>query len=238
MPTPDNPSPPVAVKMLYVKLIFLTDKEEHEKSPVFKQTLRRSGQEFAVYDSAIYYQFTQFGENRPDDHEWKFTSSEGFVDGIQWHPFAPQPYLADPARRTIEKGIEGYLRPTPDTLVVVSHFYNGFQRGHGEWAGVRAANDTGLLRIVLDFSSVMTAPDKELFIEEPRAFVRDALATDAATAETPINLEFSDGRTFSACQRDVRKKDVLKLSYRLNWNALVSWRATDRETTFTPNVIL
>lgn len=229
MPKVGGTDKPVAVKLLYIKMIFLVDQKKHKGNPVFKRALRRSGDEFPVYDSSVFYQFTHFGRNKPDDHEWAFTSSRGQVDAFQWHPFDRSTAHADPAKTTDPQRVEGFLDRTPETLVVLSHNYNGFQRVDGEWCGVRAANDTGLLRLVFDLSSVMTAPGKELFVKHPRAYWVHERRKDPADSsqklKTPLEFEFDDGRVFSVSQTSVPKKDILEIRYKMNWDSLVLWKA-------------
>lgn len=236
--TPVNePARSIVAKVLYIKMIFLTDQEKYGEHPVFNRKLRRSGEEFPVYDSSIFYQFIQFAPERPTDHEWRFSSSQGYVDALQLHPFDSSTFHADPAKRTIQRMTEGYLRPTPDTLLVVCHNYNGFQRGEGEWAGVRAPNDTALLRLVLDFSSVMTAEDEELFSSHPVAHWVHELERDPEKQKTPLEFEYDDGRVLSVSQKDVLKKDVLEVRYKLNWDALVNWQAYHENKAFVPEIL-
>jgi hypothetical protein len=236
--TPSNDSSaPIVVKALYIKLIFLIDREKHQDNPVFTRQLRRSGEEFPIYDSSIFYQFTQFAPNKPPDHEWRFTSSRGQVDALQLHPFDLGTFHADPAKRTIQKSVEGYLRPTPDSLLVVCHNYNGFQREDGEWAGVRAANDTGILRLAIDFSSVMTVVGKEIFFEHPSAYWVHELERDPEKRETPLEFEYDDGRIFSVSQTDVPKKDVIAIRYKTNWDSLVIWGAYHENKRFIPRML-
>lgn len=233
---------PITVKLLYIKLIFLVDREKHEGNPVFRRRLRRSGEEFPVYDAAIFYQFTQFGRNKPPDHDWRFTSTWGQVDALQIHPFDITTADADPAKRTIHKSVEGYLKPTPDSLLVVCHYYNGFQKEDGEWAGVRAANDTGILRLVIDFSSVMTATDKELFSEPLSANWVHELSRDPNDSkkklETPLEFEYNDGRVFSVAQTHVPKKDVILIRYKMNWDSLVNWQGYYENEKFVPKMLI
>lgn len=237
----DNPKLPIAVKMLYIKMIFLIDRRKHENNPVFKRKLRRSDEEFPIYDSSIFYQFTQFASNKPPKHNWEFTSSRGQVDALQLHPFNPTTDHADPAKRTIHKSVKGYLRPTPDSLVVVCHNYNGFQREDGEWAGVRASNDTSLLRLVVDFSSVMTAKGKELFLELPSAYWRHELEQDpndiSKKLETPLVFEYNDGRVFSVSQTDVPQEDIIAIRYKMNWESLVNWQGYYGNKKFIPYML-
>lgn len=238
----DDFDAPVAVKLLYIKLLFLTDMSKYEKNPVFTRQVRRSGEEFPIYDASIFYQFTHFGENKPRDHEWEFTSSRGQVDALQVLPFDPTISDPDPAKRTIHQSAKGYLRPTPDTLLVVCHNYNGFQKGDGEWAGVRAANDTKVLRLVVDFSSVMTGEDKKLFVEPPRAYWTHELQKDPndpeRNLETPVDFEYCHGGVFSVSQRDVLKKDTLTIRYRMAWDNLVYWQAYHNQREWIPNSII
>ena len=241
VPTDDSDVPIVA-KVLYIKLIFLVDKEKHEGNPVFTRKLRRSGEGFPVYDTSIFYQFTQFAVNKPADHEWRFTSSRGQVDALQIHPFDPFTSDPDPAKKTIHSSVEGYLSPTPDSLLVICHNYNGFQKGDGEWAGVRAANHTGLLRLVVDFSSVMTVPGKELFLELPSAYwVHEAQRNPndrSKKLEEPLQFEYNDSRVFSVAQGDVPKKDVLLIRYKMDWDALVLWHAYHKKKKFIPDMLI
>lgn len=232
---------PIVVKLLYIKLIFLIDREKHKDNPVFRRQLRRSGEEFPVYDASIFYQFTQFASNKPPDHEWRFTSSRGQVDALQLHPFDSTTAVSDPAKRTIHKSVEGYLKPTPDSLLVVCHNYNGFQREDGEWAGVRAANDTGLLRLVIDFSSVMTVTGNELFSELPSSYWVHELQRDPNNSskklKTPLEFEYNDGRVFSVAQTDVPKKDVILIRYKMNWDCLVNWQGYYENEKFIPKML-
>lgn len=73
MPDVPDPTKPVALKILYIKMVFLVDKKKHEGNPVFTRKLRRSGEEFPIYDSSIFYQFTQFGPNKPAHHKWEIS---------------------------------------------------------------------------------------------------------------------------------------------------------------------
>jgi len=242
MPEVNGTDTPVALKLLYIKLIALVDEEKNKGTPLFTRRLRRSGESFPIYDTAMFYQFTQFSSSPPTDHEWKFTSSRGQVDAIQLYPFDPATSDPDPAKRTIHKSVEGYLRPTPDSLIVVCHYYNGFQKGDGEWAGVRAANDSGQLRLVVDFSSVMTVEDNDLFTERPSAYWAQESKRDPADStkrlETPIEFEFNDGRVFSVSQKNVKKRDVLLIRYKLNWDSLLTWKAYQHNTLFEAEMII
>ena len=224
--------------MLYIKIVFLIDREKHEKNPVFERKLRRSEEGFPVYDSSIFFQFTQFSPEKPREHRWRFTSTEGQVDAMQLHPFNLTTAHADPAKRTMADSVEGILRPTPDSLVVVCHNYNGFQRERGEWAGVRAANFTKCLRLVIDFSSVMTITGEELFSELPSAYWVHELEQDpndtSKLLETPLTFEYNDGRVFSVSQTDVPTMDIIKIKYKMNWESLVNWQGYYENKKFKP----
>lgn len=240
-----NPETPVVAKNLYINLIFLIDKEKHRGKPVFKRKLRRSGEEFPIYDAALYYQFTQFSSHKPPYHEWKFTSSEGQVDALQLHPFDPTVSDPDPAKKTIHKSVEGYLRPTPETLLVVCHYYNAFQKNKGEWAGMRASNDTKLLRLVVDFSSIMTTEGADLFLEAPIAYWRHRTHIDpqaghrsSKVEDTPLEFDFTDGRVFSASKTNVLKNEAIVLKYKMNWDGLLTWQAYSRNKKFTPTMLI
>lgn len=233
---------PIALKLLYIKLISLIDREANKDRPLFKRKLRRSAEEFPVYDSSLFYQFTQFGAERPTDHEWKFTSSRGQVDALQIHPFDPSTSDPDPAKRTIHKSVGGYLRPTPDTLLVTCHYYNAFQKKDGEWAGIRAANDTGLLRLVVDFSSVMTIGNEALFLEQPSVYWAHELERDPndpnERLKTKLDFEFDDSKVFSVSQKSVLKRDVIFIKYKMNWDSLFRWEAYHDDERYIPEMLL
>ena len=232
----------IDVKILYIKMIFLIDQKKHKDNPVFNRKLRRSNEEFPIYDASIFLQFTQFTPNKPPDHEWRFTSSRGQVDALQLHPWDITTARADPAERTINRSVEGYLRPTPDSLLVVCHNYNGFQREDGEWAGVRAANDTKLLRLVVDFSSVMTVATEELFTELPSAYWVHELQQDpndsSKRLETPLIFEYNNGRVFSVSQTDIPKRDVILMRYKMNWESLINWQGYYKNEKFIPKMLI
>lgn len=221
----------ILAKILYIKLLFLVDKEKHK--PVFKRTLRRSGEEFPIYDSSIFYQSTQFGPNKAKYHDWKFTSSRGQVDAMQIHPLSLDTFSADPAKKTIHGSVEGSLKlDDTDNLLVVCHNYNGFQREDGEWAGVRAANDTDLLRLIVDFSSVTTIPNTELFLTKPVAYHREFFEKK----ETEIPIEFKDDKIFFISKENVPARDVILIKYEMNWDALATLHSFDDDTQYVPEV--
>lgn len=223
---------PVATKLLHIKFIFITDSTAAGAKPAYRRKLRRSGEEFDVYDSSIFYQYTQFSaDHRPRDYQWEFTSSHGEVDALQLQPFMPSTFDPDPARRSMHASVEGYLRPTPDSLLVVCHNYNGFQKPDGEWAGIRASDDTELLRLIVDFSSIMVEENARLFVEEPAAYwVHLAVNAKGHTVEQneKLDFEFAENSVYSVARRQVEKKDVLKIIYKLNWDALINWQGYTR----------
>jgi len=224
----------ITAKILYIKLLFIVDKEKNK--PVFKRMLRRSGEEFPIYDSSVFYQFTQFGPNKPDVHEWKFTSSKGQVEAMQIYPFDSATFLADPAKRKIHNLADGATKlDNINSLLVVCHNYNGFQKGEdGEWAGVRAANTTDLLRLIVDFSSVTTIPNEKLFLTEPKAYHEEYFKKTT----TEIPSDFNDGKIIVISKKNVAVRDVIKIEYKMNWNGLATLHSFDQENEYVPKDIV
>jgi len=210
----------IAAKILYIKILFIIDRKKFKGNPVFIRKLRRSGEEFPVYDQATFFQFTKFGALKEDIAEWKFTSAGGEVDALQIFPFEHKDFFADPAKTNINKMVEGAIKlKDNDNLLVICQYYNGFQGETGSWAGVRADKNTDLLRLIVDFSSVMTADvDKELFVESPTAYWNQYFEKK----KSPIEFEFNDGRVFSISQKNVSQKDVIMIKYKMNWDNLIT----------------
>lgn len=225
---------PIIVKLLHIKFIFITDSTKKDAKPIYRRTIRRSGEEFDVYDSSIFYQFTRFSdEHRPRKHVWRFTSSSGQVDALQLNPFMPTTFDPDQAKKNIHNSVEGFLKPTPDTLLVTSHNYNGFQKPDGEWAGVRAANDTELLRLIVDFSSIMLEKGEDLFKEKPIAYWVHRTINEkgyAVKKTQEIEFEFNENRVYGVAKQFVEEGDVIKIEYKLNWDALINWQGYTRES--------
>lgn len=226
---PDNLGPsigsgaPIKSKVAYAKILFLRDREKFKDQPVFTTNLRGSDSQEGVYDHAIYYFFTLFGNNKPNHYVWQFSSAEGWIDNVlQLYPFDPSKFYADPSMQYNPRIYDKLVIPKTDGVVVVAHYFNGFQRDRGEWAGIRAEKDVEELRLVVDFSSVITAPDKSLFKEEPTAYLSDR-AQRIEKMVTP--LEYNTGKIFVASQKDVAEGSVLKFKWKINWDDLATWQA-------------
>ena len=214
----------VTSKVLYIKIISLIDRSKNEDRPLMYRDIQQTGEKIPVYDEALFVQFTKLGPNKDPKHQWKFTSAKGAVDAFQIFPFARPVESPDPSEKYDAKSMQKIISTDQtDDLVVVDHHFNGFQRGEaGEWAGVRADNDTDELRIVIDFSSIRTLTDNDLFAEKPSGHLRRAEnskeQSDLDTSSIPV--EYSTDRLFSFVQNNVNMGDVLSVKWKLDWDNL------------------
>lgn len=188
-------SAPIKSKSAYLKLLFLKDKENYEGKPVYYRPIRGSDEPEPVYDSAIFYFFTMYGINKPQRYTWQFTSKDGKIDDVfQLYPFDAKKFDADPSKESNLKVWDRIIIPKTDGVVVIAHYYNAFQREEGEWAGARAGKDTSELRLVVDFSSIITIPGKDnlLFKKRPCASLEDPIEQMSKA----LRLEYDTGRIF------------------------------------------
>lgn len=214
---------PIIMKYAYVKILFLTDKEKFNEQPILRKVLRGSTDSQDIYDAGVFYVNTRFNTNKPRHFKWEFTSEQGTVDDVfQLYPFkynirSNEPGSEnDPRRRT--NPVDTKLT---DGVIVIAHHYNAFQKDK-EWAGIRADDDSQGIRIVVDFSSIATLPDKDqLFETEPWGEMEKALTG----VKEPLQVERIGTRIFSISYNNATKDDVLKLWWKINWNNLVLWQA-------------
>jgi hypothetical protein len=224
---------PIKSKSAYLKILFLRDKKKYEGKPVYYRPIRGSDKLEAVYDYAVFYFFTLYGIDKPQRYTWQFTSSEGKIDDVfQLYPFDATKYDADPSKKDNLRVWDRIIIPKTDGVVVVAHYYNAFQREVGEWAGARAEKDISELRLVIDFSSVITIPGKEslLFKRKPTA----SLADPVEKTTRALELEYDSGIIFSVAKSNVPEGSVLQFAWQLNWDNLGLWQGSTGEEDFTP----
>ena len=226
---------PIKSKSAYLKILFLKDMEKYKDQPVFYRPIRGSDQQVPVYDFAVFYFFTMYGYNKPQRYTWKFTSTDGKIDDVfQLYPFDTMKFDADPSIKNNLRQWEKIIIPRTDGVVVIAHYYNAFQRDRGEWAGTRAEKDISELRLVVDFSSVITTPGKEslLFRDKPAGFLVDSIEQ----ISKGLRLDYDTGRIFSVSANNVPEGAVLQLNWKLNWENLALWQASTGKENFTPNI--
>jgi hypothetical protein len=224
---------PIKSKSAYLKILFLKDREKYEGKPVYYRPIRGSNRLEAIYDSAVFYFFTLYGLDKPDYYKWEFTSSEGTIDDVfQLYPFDASKYDADPSRKDNLRVWDRIIIPKTDGVVVVAHHYNAFQREKGEWAGARAERNISELRLVIDFSSVITIPDKDAFLFKRKPIA--SLTNPIEKTTKDLVLEYDSGRIFSVVAHDVKEGSVLKYTWQLNWDNLGLWQGSTGEEDITP----
>lgn len=110
---------------------------------------------------------------------------------------------------------------------IVTQHYNGFQRGKkGEWAGVKANEDTGELRLVVDFSTVLTKNEtSDLFDIKPTGFIARNLGGNTGVVRKKLNLEFTRENIFAVSKTNVKRNDYIGLRWRLKWENLLTWKS-------------
>jgi len=115
---------------------------------------------------------------------------------------------------------------------IVTQHYNGFQRGmKGEWAGVKANEDTDELRLVIDFSTVLTKNETdELFEIKPTGFIARNLKGYTGAVRKKLNLEFAHDNIFAVSKTKVRRNDYIGLRWRLKWENLLTWKSFAGDT--------
>lgn len=222
----------VKYKATYIKLIFLVDKKTHPNEPIFYRKLYRSeGKPEPIYDSAMFYTISEFAEKKPPRYVVKSTSSEGMVEQLQLHPFSAVGKFADPAENSDLRKSEVDISDYSTCTAVITHDFNGFQRGEGEWAGARADEDTSELRLVVDFSSIPTKPEKqnELFEKEPIAYWVH-VDGNGNRIETEIDMNYRRGNVFSISQKNVSKNDIVKMKWQMAWDNLLTWHSKSNGT--------
>jgi hypothetical protein len=210
---------PIKSKIAYAKILYLSDKTRNK--PLLKKQIRGSTDEESIYDSAIYYVWTKLNKISTEKYNLKFTSTKGKVDDIlQLHPFDPNSKFhdPDPSAKYMHQIWEVPIDPTDltsENVVVVAHYYNGFQKDGGEWAGVRTDQNTEELRLTVDFVSLLTKQGKEndLFEQKPTAYL-----VNEKNIENQVDLDFEDKRKFSVKQNSVKKGQVLKLVWKIKWD--------------------
>lgn len=219
-----EPSEKITNKVLYIKMVSLIDQSKNEDRPLMYRKVPRLGKKIPVYDEAIFIQFTKFGTKKDSKHQWRFTSAKGVVDALQIFPFAPPTENPDPSDKYNDKSIQKIISTkSTDNLVVIDHHFNGFQKGEsGEWAGVRADNDTDELRLVIDFSSIKTLNEMDLFVEKPKGTIRQTKNSEKESElnSIPIPNDFSTDRLFSFVKNNVTMGDVLFVKWKINWDNL------------------
>ena len=226
---------PIKSKSAYFKILFLKDKEKFKNEPILRKPLRNSNELVPIYDIGVAYFFTLYGIKSPSRYNWSFTSSEGTIDDVlQLYPFDYTKYDADPSKRNNLRVWDKIMIPKTDGVVVVAHYYNAFQKENGEWAGIRAEKDVAELRLVLDFSSIITILGKEnlLFKDSPKASLVDPVEETSRVVKT----EYSSGRIFSAAANNVPEGSVLQFNWKLNWENLAVWKASAYDQEIIPTI--
>jgi hypothetical protein len=189
----------------YFKLLFLQDRENSNNKEVLKRRTRK-GIEKGIFDSAICYVYTSYYTARRNDLRFRST---GDVDDV----FLVYPDVRSCIKCKEEAEIEVSMNDIAcNDVVVVAQYYNAFQKGN-ESAAARADDCTHNLRLIVDFSSIVTARGKEnqLFMNEPKA-------------NSEEHVRSIGGRVFSVEKENVRRDDVLRLEWNINWDNLAVWK--------------
>ena len=212
---------PVKAKVTYVKILLLTDKSNNR--PVLKKSLRNSKNPLSVYDVAVYQVYTSFNE-KPHFYEWQFASTEGQVDNVlQLYPFDAYTFNANPINNPGDWW-HNVKNPLSDEIIFIVHFYNSFQKEFENTFTV-AEDSTEELRLTIDFSAIITQPEKEnnVFLEFPQAYMKKR---EDLSNRVPVSLDYKSSRIFSAVIKDVSRRDSLLMEWKINWDNLAAWQGS------------
>lgn len=214
---------PIKALTQYLKIIFLQDKDSFTE-PVFNR-YKSGSPTTQVYDSAVFIRNVVYDSHGP--RESKFRSLSGDVDDT---------FLVYPEFKSYVTETDVSTKVTvldASNSLSIAQYNNSFQRGH-EWAGIRTDENTSQLRLVVDFSSIMTAPGKEhlLFSEKPRASLIQL--HPVRTEVQQLLFDFNNGRVFSAMAKDVPEKYQLRIKWKVYWENLALWEGFYNNTRITP----
>jgi hypothetical protein len=192
-------------KILYVKVNYLSDKTS-AAHPFYERVVNRLDPEdrnIAVYDEAVYYTLEMFPTRRAI--EGRKDSSSGVVDSRMLVPWRPELASRDDNRDFVD------LEPADDsdTLLTVSHFENGLQGRHQDFA-TAVPEGAEYARLVVDFSSV---PGAHLFISAEKACV-----TTSDDREIPIGFTPCGGSIFMASHTPTGKGQKLRMYFTFDWS--------------------
>ena len=198
-------------KILYVKVLHLRRRKDGSPG-IYKRRLAEVGNpEIDVSDEALYFSLHIFSKPRKM-FRWAVRSS-GKADPQIIHPWTEQILYPDQKERLLANFLNPTCRESSSVYLAVSHFYNGLQPGEEELI-LRVEEDIDYARLIADFSSV--ANPRPVFLAHPKAYLT------TTQGEFTLGIAEIKPMIFSAFQNGIKEGQALRITYRLDWEAMES----------------
>jgi hypothetical protein len=158
----------------------------------------------------------------------------GLNDILLLHPFDVNIFDRDKKIEIINLDKEDIQCNNTDAIVLITRRYNAMQKGEPtiqkiaggttlkydtrEWTAVSADENTEEINLVVDFSSITIKNENEgLFLEEPIASFKNDNGEDKKES-----FKYKYDKVFALCKNDLKKGEILKIDWKINWKNLVS----------------
>ena len=224
---------PIKNKSLYIEINLLANRKSNK--PICQKYFDKKLH--SIFDLTIYYTSITFNDSAYTDRKWKMPSMyyEGLNEIFLLQPFDLNFFDPDQICHVYDRDQRVIFCRDTNTLVLVTHYYNGMQKGETttqrtgagitisektrEWGAVSADENTELVNLIVDFSSVPIKDEKEgLFLKRPSAY----LQIDQESEDKPIDFTMQSDRFYALSKKNIKKGEILKIKWNVNWENLTS----------------
>ncbi len=195
-----------SVFVRYVKVFSLN--QERSAGSAYDKYIPRLDKTVRVLNESIWFNLAMFPE--PQKEFKSSFRSGGVADGTPLHPWGKVIEFSDKYDKMMPSYVEQLITVRSNTYSTAFHSYNGFGPGK-EDVGLQMDYDAEEIRLIADFSSVPKFRD--MLNSQPRAVLKRGELEEAGAVES------SAPGVFYAVRRDIRKGDILRIKFDLNWKA-------------------
>jgi len=193
-------------KLVYAKVNFLSNRKTKATPFYVRRVDRLEGEEgaVAVFDEVVYTTLKLFPEKRALTPEQE--TSSGVIDPRVLIPWVSALGFREAGAQHVAQMVNIEAKTDSDTLMVVSHFMNGLQGNHQDFA-TYVDEDAESLRLIVDFSSIPAA-------RERIGLERTQVLFEGRPVETDdLKYERCGESIYMAHCRNARKGYLLKMAF-------------------------
>ncbi len=147
-------SPMIEEKVLYIKMILLTNRK-NAAEPFYRKKIERLDNEVEVYDEAQFFEMVSYSgmakETMARNYSFKDAAVDMNVILPRQKPATGADYIGDDAKRA--DSVEGTINLTSNLFYSATSFYNSFQEGNTVYQ-TRAQDLIKKLTFIVDFASL------------------------------------------------------------------------------------
>lgn len=196
-------------KLMYVKVLHLSKKEEGKEPFYFRVIDKLGGKEIPVFDETLFYSLNVYSQPR-ERYSFNFRSS-GIIDLRVAHPWLENLIFPDKDEQLLEGSVKQLVTIPSNAYLIVSHHINGLQPGHEDF-GMRMDEDTRYARLVVDFSSLPYS--HPILLENPQGVL------STGEKEMPVGVIQHFPSVYSISKEDLKKGQVLRMDLKIDWEKL------------------